>query len=372
MRLAGGSDAGGGSDKVLTSIENRIQVNWDEQAEGTRASREDYMAEVRQRFGAALSTVLASDRELLGASITEGESPLNLSLRLERYYERQEQYARQAAALAFGEQTSDPVLHARCVRRLHDLLLWLRPRWWLKLMSEDSLVYSARGGASDEQLRRAEHAVNCLQCQEVMRRRVSVFKGASRRFLEHFGKIVPPGDQQELQRQISELLEHSATEQHWLNGCTASWHRSVGGTEICCDAKPRCIEADGGFTGDTDRALLLAGAAGRSWKVNRLLELVGVLTPPHGREAKRIAAAVDGWVNELEQRSTALRNLLAQHTDRIDWQRQVALVTNLVDVARRSVFQLALEYCGGTRGTVRRRGERRARDLGDERVSDTL
>ncbi|CAE8597612.1 unnamed protein product, partial [Polarella glacialis] len=94
------------ADQVLAAVEAQIDRNFDAQPKETRpARREDYAAEVRRRFGVALVTELASDKEMLGAAMGTGEGqPLLLSLWLLRLYERREREARHAANLVFCEE----------------------------------------------------------------------------------------------------------------------------------------------------------------------------------------------------------------------------------------------------------------------------
>lgn len=340
---------------VLASVETRLWKNWEEQDPDSRPSREDYAAEVRNRFGVALSTELASDRELV-AYIRGGdvEMPhaLHLSMNLMQYYERQEQQARQDAAALFGPGHLDPETYARCASRLSDFVEWLSPRWWLRLAAEEHPMQSQlarrhghdiEGGEAGEAAwmrmheLQAEHAIHKLHVQETVAKRTQVRAAAVARFLEQFAHTMSPH-----QRPDAEKLLGGMVEQHWRDR-----------VQNRVQEQPM-----------VERALKLASAARCAWEANRVFELTGALKPMEGDQAQRLVVAVEHWLHEMQQHVGALEALLDQQGTVVEgldervWVQRIVQACNFVDVARRSVFQFALDYCGGTRGTVRRRGER--------------
>jgi len=388
-----GAEAASGRE-VMTAVAQQLQANWEELPSDTRLPRDEYEAEVRRRFQVALTTELESDRESLAPFLPDDEAaahPLHLSLRLVQYYEQQEQRARKIAQQAFScRERVDADARARFIAEIHAFVRWLRARWWLRLTPEDN---AARDSASHtlwdqrqvrEQLRasqlHAEHAVYCLQRQEVQRRRERVCAAAIERFLGRFAHSMPRAAGAEARRQLSEVLTQECHELglHSLPGDKAcdSHPAHVPLGKAYADVEqphcsipigidcPRIVEAGDQCGVNVGRAWALASAASRAWSANRFFELVGALRPMQGDEARRLLAAIGHWEDELRKRVAALQEAVqAPQVETVDvgghpeWCQSVLQAAKLVDLARRTVFQLALEYCGGTRGLVRRRTE---------------
>jgi len=365
---------------IMASMESRILENWQRQPEATRpTSMEDYATEVRRRFQVALATDMRSDRELLASLMPEGGPILHLSLPLLHYYEVRERRAREAASVVFRSAMAEPHRRAAAAAELRNFTEWAQARWWLRLMPEDAeglLVQEdedeeeeaePRGSAlittgsalgsslaasrcSGEQAHpaatrlRAEHAVHRLRVREASRKQERVCAVAAGRFLALFGSSgagVAMVGQEEVLRLLMPLVEAVQQEE---------------------------AEAEIAKASAAARALALGSAACIAWRAGQLLELVGALRPAAGHEARCLAMATDRWTGEVEARAAALRSLFSLRGSSGDssnsseerlpaGEMEVLDATEHLNVARRAVFQFALEYCGGTRRTVRRRGE---------------
>jgi len=336
------------SNEVMATVERRLWKNWEAQPEESRQSKEDYAAEVRHRFSVALSTELESDRELLAPMLDDDAHPAHvaqhLSLFLLRYYEQEEQRAREAAATLFSSKGLDPEKRMQCASILRSFVNWTRERWWLRLTPEDQPMLLTEDTAEEQWMRehlraaalQAEHAVHILHVQDTSIRRVQIRSAAARRFLENFAHIMPQQAEAQAEQILLSLIEER---------------------ERDFSRRPMAEHMVG-------RALKLAADARRAWEANQFFELVGALKPMPGNQAQRLVVAVEHWLHEMKQHVTLLESLLAQQGEVIEdmeervWVQRIVQASNFVDVARRSVFQFALEYCGGTRGTVRRRSER--------------
>jgi len=331
---------------VLESVEKRILENWKDQPEGSRQSQEDYAAEVRNRFDVALSSELESDRELLDPIFEDPEThrALHLSLFLLQYYERKELHARKAAELLFGPADLDAQSRTRCASHLNTFIQWLHERWWLRLTPEDRPSIPNEG--EDEQwvrehiraaALRAEHAVHILHVQETAAKRTQLRIAAVERYLGQFAHSMPKHARPEATKLLLGLIEQSEYDSHQRR--THEGH-ALG------------------------RTLMLAGAARRAWEANQFFELIGALKPMPGDQSQRLVVAVEHWLHEMKQHVAALELLLSRQGETSEgmdervWVERITKASNFVDIARRSVFQFALDYCGGTRGTVRRRSER--------------
>jgi len=356
MRLLGVGGNGGQAaadsparaNAVLASVEKRLWKNWEEQDPASRQSREDYAAEVRHRFGVALSSELESDRELIASLHGDEEmhQALHLSLDLMRYYQEQEMQARAVAEALFGSNAMDAEMHMRYVSHLSNFVEWIRARWWLRLTPENRPMVLNEG--QDEEWNHAHmhaaelqaaHAVHILHVNENAARRAQVRDAAVARFLDQFTHSMPAHRRPEAEKLLLALLE-----QRWE--ASLPWKRHLR-------EQPT-----------VQRTLTLAGAARRAWEANQFFELAGALKPMPGEQAQRLTVAVEHWLHEMKQHVEALEALLAQEgqvvegMDETVWVQRISQASKFIDVARRSVFQFALDYCGGTRGTVRRRGER--------------
>lgn len=329
---------GASNEEVLADIEAQIPRNWAAQDESTRPSRkEDYAVEVRQRFQSALTTRLASDEELLRSTEGTEADPLLLSLRLLRFYDRAEQRLRRVA--------NDNSREGLCSG-----LAWLRQRWWLRLDPEEAVAVGLEHEGAGETVANilwrserigAEHAVRCLEEREKAEAKERLLSSIlPRRFLGHFGHQGPHlserPDKLLLQRHLVGMLEGLEAELPSM--------------------KTKATSA-------AQRALSLAKAARESWQANIVLELTGHLPPASGSYAQSAALAGERWAHALQDRGRHLQTLLAKGletpaADEMIWEMEVSTATELLNEARRCVFKLALEYCGGTRRTVRRRGER--------------
>lgn len=378
-------------EQVMAAVEDQLQANWEELPADTRVSRDEYAAEVRHRFQVALTTELESDRDSLTPFPMDDEAhPLHLSLHLMQYYEMRERQARQAASKVFGNSSGvqvDSNTRAQCIAEIAGFVRWLRLRWWLRLTPEATASIDA---ASDtlrqeqevqEQFRvvwiRAEHAVHCLQRQDMERRREQVLTAAIDRFLARFAHTMPRHARAEARRQLAELIAQECCElripvppRPEVCGSHCGFDKTLANAEEQkCPPMARLHSRRIDEVADqcgckVGRSLNLAVAASRSWTANRFFELVGALQPMQGHEAKRLVVAIDHWEEELRKRVAALQDLVLPQDEMVDevgkhlWCQRMVQATSLVDLARRAIFQLALEYCGGTRGMVRRRAER--------------
>lgn len=367
MRLDDPDSGALGNDEVMAVVEQRILTNWDTQPMETRPSRDTYAAEVRHRFGKALSVVLDSDRDL----IYNDEPPalLHLNFRLMFFYDQQERRCRRLAEAVFSKAAAAAAAVDGPKRRdgvgdLNGLLGWLRARWWLRLDPEDAAVYLSHERAPidrrvlHEQMRatqlRAEHALHCFQSREAKTRQTELHTVAVEAFLRRFSHTMPANAWSESKQLVMELVAQSEQmhAEHASRTTIASQVAEIG------------IEAHRRLLLDVNRSLAAGVAACCAWRANRLLELVGALKPIRGEEAQRVALAASQWADATESRLVALRGLLGQwlgapgDPDPVTWRYQIAHTASLLDAARRRLFELALEYCGGTRNTVRRRGQR--------------
>mmetsp|Transcript_65625 Transcript_65625/g.170447 ORF Transcript_65625/g.170447 Transcript_65625/m.170447 type:complete len:942 (-) Transcript_65625:68-2893(-) len=352
---------GGQADKgILDEVEGRIQDNWRAQPEETRqASQEAFAEEVRRRFELALTKELEGDRDLLAAGMHPATEPhaLHLSLRLLQLYEHRERLAREVAAEVFSGSVA-PVLRAERESQLRGLLGWLQSRWWLRLNPEDAAqptVHVEEDYALDERplvtalsaaRQRAVHAVYCLQRREADLEKAQLQASLAERCLARYGSAALGIEQR---AEALQLLTQLLSEPHRGSGGTGSGGRS-GDTHHSAAATAMAT---------AQRALTLACAAERAWGANRFLELVGALAPASGCEAQRSAMLAGRWADEVRERAAAMRKMLdaGGPEDDLAWQERLQGASSFLDAARRSVFQFALEYCGGTRRLVRRRGE---------------
>lgn len=340
------TDASAQSSVVLASVEKRIEENWKDQPEGSQQSQEDYAAEVRGRFGVALSTELESDREILDPFFEDPEThrALHLSLSLLQYYERRELNARKAADLLFGSADLDALSRASYVSHLSTFIQWLHDRWWLRLSPEARPSIPNEGEDGQwvrDNLRaaalRVEHAVHMLRVEEIATKRTQLRSVAVEQYLRQFAHSMPQHARPKARQLLLGLIEQSE-----YDSCQRRSH----------------------YGHALDRTLMLAGAARRAWQANQFFELIGALKPIPGMQSQRLVAAVEHWLDEMKLHVTALESLLSQQGETMEdldervWVERIRKASNFVDFARRSVFQFALDYCGGTRGTVRRRSER--------------
>lgn len=319
--------------EVLASVERQIRSNWAQQAHDTRPAEDTYAEEVRQRFRVALTTRLESDAELLSAG--DADVPLRWR-RLLEFYDHCETRIRATAQVAFAGVVDSH----RAQQELIELLSWVRDRWWLRLSPED--VDAHNESFMDPQAflelpcpvrrrMRAERALARLEQQDQRQRRAGVQTAVAERFLSRF-RPMGRDTEEEAMRLFCSIAEDSEVAQ-----------------------------ADAKRVGPASRALSLAHAAIRAWKGNHIFELVGALEPVHGDEAQSISRVAGEWVEATEQRSEVLRDLLDRPPDgRYDdgMTEAQAQAIELLDVARKTVFRLALDLCGGTRGKVCRRGSR--------------
>jgi len=346
-------------EEIMAEVEERIQKNFEAQPTETRPARqEDYAEEVRRRFGVALSTGLASDTEMLEGAMGTEEEPLLMSFWIFRLYDRREWEAREAANVAFCE-TSEPAVAAAARRQLAASLAWIRRRWWLRLQPEDALGADleeedmAAGGELEirAQLRvarlRADFAVRCLERREAKEERARLEESIMHAFVKRFAAGV--GATANVRRLLLSLLQEDRSASIWAEMASAS--SSSSGPHATAVASAR-------------RSLSLAVAAATSWKTGDLLEEVGQLPRISGLAAQRGASSAAKWLEEMEERSGALCELLQAGLQspalqqESSWQLHVTQAAGLVDGARRLVFKFALEYCGGSRRMVQRRGER--------------
>jgi hypothetical protein len=299
----------GSNEEVMEAVEARIHHNFEAQTADTRPSREeDYAQEVRRRFGVALASELTSDKEMLSAAITDGEEPLLLSLWLLRYYDRRERETREAAAVVFLQDGGSSNESAK--QKLKRNLAWIRSRWWLRLLPEDTKAPESdvdldvpAGGELEIRARlrsarlRAEHSVRCLEQREIRWARSQLHANIVDRFMERFGRCTDRHDISvtQLHKMLAKLLE----EPHHVNPAQTESSSSRLGP---CAAAIACAE----------RASRLAKAACRSWQVGRLLEAVGQLCPMPGLEAERASLSCSKWVEEVEERYASLHILLNQ------------------------------------------------------------
>jgi len=344
--------------EVMAAIETQIERNFLAQPSEMRKQPEEYAAEVRKRFGVALNTELPSDKDMLVEAFGGEEEPLLLSLWLLRLYERREHAARAAADAVFCEKSAD----GEAVSQLRRSLAWIKRRWWLRLQPEDATSPEIEaeldvpaGGELEIRSRlrvarlRAEHAVHCFEEREAVQARSKAQAGIASSFLTRFGKGVDEHAHSEhvtkdLHLDLFALLE--APDQSFIPVTSSS--ATVG---------PYAVAVAG-----AQKALDLAAAASRAWRIGRLLERVGFLPPLRGFEAERASSSAGKWLQELEDRSATLRGLLREGhgdtpslQDEPEWQLKVSQASALLTGARRRVFEFALEYCGGTRRTVQRR-----------------
>eukprot|EP00930_Biecheleria_cincta_P096336 TRINITY_DN88203_c0_g1_i1.p1 TRINITY_DN88203_c0_g1~~TRINITY_DN88203_c0_g1_i1.p1 ORF type:complete len:863 (-),score=146.65 TRINITY_DN88203_c0_g1_i1:119-2707(-) len=348
----------GSSEEVMEAVEARIRHNFEAQTVETRPAREeDYAQEVRRRFGVALASELTSDREMLSAAITDGEEPLLLSLWLLRFYDRREREAREAAAVVFRQDGGTSTESAK--QNLRYILAWIRSRWWLRLLPEDTKTPESdieldvpAGGELEIRARlraarlRAEHAVRCLELREIRLARSQLHADIVDRFMVRFCRCT---DRRDISMtQLREMLANLLEEPHHVNPAqTESTSSRIGP----CAAAIACAE----------RASRLAKAASRSWQVGQLLEAVGHLRPMPGLEAERASLSCSKWVEEVEEKYTSLHNLLKHANESpslredSEWQLKVTHASTLLDDSRRLAFKFALDYCGGTRRNVQRR-----------------
>lgn len=339
FRVADAVDSSGESSRkaaLEALIEDRLWQNWEEQPLESRKPKDEYAKEVRQRFAVALSTEMESDRDLL--MIDGGEVPraMHLTYLLLQYYEQEEQRAREAAACAFGTNSLDPAARTRCLAHLSGFSKWIQERWWLRLAPEAEQM-SPEGSQSHASQTRAEHAVYCLQVEERQKRRMQMRDAVACNILQHYQHAMPQSVRDQAKSKLLELLEDNDAYENQV-------HAFRGNAEMV-------------------RTMKLASAANRAWKANSFLELVGALRPIKGGEAIRLGNSVAHWLQEMKDHAGRLSTLMehrqqiADNADEQAWMDQVEQAANSIDAARRTVFQFALEYCGGTRGTVRRRGE---------------
>eukprot|EP00928_Gymnodinium_smaydae_P001423 TRINITY_DN10529_c0_g1_i2.p1 TRINITY_DN10529_c0_g1~~TRINITY_DN10529_c0_g1_i2.p1 ORF type:complete len:900 (-),score=259.71 TRINITY_DN10529_c0_g1_i2:118-2817(-) len=361
--------------EVLAAVEKRLQENYAAvaSAEGARpTSLEAYAAEVRGRFRTGLRANMQSDRELLvlgGFPGAEEAQALHLSLPLMQYYAAEEQKARTAAAVAFGPESEEQPRAREAVRRF---VAWMRVRWWLRLLPEDAADPSdlpVPEGDWGEQQRtrfvvqlRTQHAVHCMRRREADRARGKLLDSACERFLQRFARReLTAEDRFEAARRLRALV---------LDNNTPAAHAAVVSPAMVADAAAA-----------TARGAALARAAKQAWQAGRLLELVGVLQPREGFEARQAALAAGRWAEEVEVRAARLQELLRAATLRAseaeaeaaeeekapvadagldDCERAEELrgCAASLDDARRSLFSLSLEYCGGSRHAVKSRAER--------------
>jgi hypothetical protein len=329
--------------EVMEAVEKNISKNWEELSTESKLSREDYATEVRERFGIALSSALESDREVIDQMMwdIEDNHSLHLSFFLLQYYEFREQCAREAASLLFGFRPLDDELRTHCMSYLMSFVSWMRERWWLRLTPEDKPIIPDVG-IEQEWIRdrsqiaeaQVEHAVHCLYAQEVRARRIQISEAAVDRYLQQFANPSAQFQRPHARQLLSDLVHHH---EH-ASSC-------------------RYPELDGNTV---SRTLKLADAAYLAWTANCFFEQVGVLKPMAGDQPQRLVASVEHWLREMKDHVIHLESLTQQHEDvnEEEWIQQIMRTSTSVDVARRSFFQFALDYCGGTRGLVRRRWER--------------
>jgi hypothetical protein len=346
---------------VMVAVDARIRTNWELQPPVTRPPHEeDYAAEIRDRFRTALATNLASDHDVA----TVG-APLHLSHGLLRHYEERERLARDAASIAFGAVAASSATRAEALTHIREFVSWVWERWWLRLVPEDVALEDDFLELSRARLR-AQHAVYSLKMREAswlyQRARATV----ASRCLQRLPGAVSAARRTEVLRLVEELLAHG-NERADVHGSTelntkiyVDPHTLKIPAAPCTKTDSRCsVNATGcaRTVAAATRALVLAAAASRSWKTNQLLEATGILKPLPGKES----AAADSWVEEVSIRRASLGSLLAESQraseDNCLWEQALTHATEHLNAGCLRVFTLALDYCGGTRRTVRRRGE---------------
>jgi len=264
-----------------------------------------------------------------------------LHLILWQYYQQQEEHARRIAAILFSTQTIATEQRSKYCISLRLFFNWIRARWWLRLAPEDrsnaQFSEAPPQQASDSSTYRnlelrAEHAAYRLHVQDSEAIRARLRARATEQYLSQLAQPIPPETRANAGRLLLGLIKE---------GEHAQAHRVA--------EQPMIV-----------RTLRLAAAARRAWEANQFLELVGALKPMQGDQAQRLASGVEHWLDEMKQHACLLESLLSQQGKVEENERfhRMLQASNFVDAARRSVFQFSLDYCGGTRGTVRRRGER--------------
>lgn len=346
---------------VLQDVESRIRENYASQPVETRPKKEeDYAEEVRNRIQQALSMQLEGDLDLILSAFQPHErNPLLVSMSLLQLYDQQERRAREAAAVAFDAALSDVALREQCLSEVRCFLDWLRPRWWLRLNAADAEQLPLGDWGAREFVQavraRAEKALHGLRCRETLALRERELDFVCRRYIEQHAAMPLSGNSfNEVLSLLHKMLNADRASWSEVQFATAPSDPGAGHPDVELQPKGTATGLSSGSA--SQRAIMLAEAAACSWRAGRLLELMGVLQPPSGRDAYEAAVAAETWLEQMEERATVLRRLISSAvSEGAPEPGEFRCATDLLDEARRSVFRFALEYCGSTRRTVRHR-----------------
>jgi len=346
---------------VLQAVESRIRENYASQPIETRPQKEaDYAEEVRERIQKALSMPLEGDLDLILSAFQQHErNPMMVSMSLLQLYDQQERRAREAAAVAFDPVVLDDTLREQCLSEVRCFLDWLRARWWLRLNAADAGQLPLGDWGAREFMQavraRAEKALDGLRRRETLALREHALDVACRMYIEqHAATPLLDNSFSEALLLLKKLLNADRASWSEVHFSAASDEQQAGHPNVELQPKSTGSGLSGGSA--TQRAVMLAEAAACSWRAGRLLELIGVLQAPSGRDAYEAAVAAETWLEQMEDRATALRQLFSSAMpETAPDLGELRCATDLLDEARRSVFRFALEYCGGTRRTVRHR-----------------